>query len=127
MSHQSDNKSNEISDRITNYIVENIRGMDKISMSGIKLSYIIRKVGHFVEYMVLGMLVYVVSNKIDIPKQNKILCCVLFCVLFAVADEIHQAYIPGREAKIVDVFIDMLGSVFGVMTLKLILRDKFRS
>ena len=27
----------------------------------------------------------------------------------AIADEIHQAYVPGRNASVVDVFLDMVG------------------
>ena len=29
----------------------------------------------------------------------------------AIADEIHQAYIPGRNASVLDVFLDMVGIV----------------
>jgi VanZ family protein len=37
-----------------------------------------------------------------------------------VADEIHQAYIPSRDASIVDVFLDLIGiSLVIIITKKL--------
>ena len=33
----------------------------------------------------------------------------LIATMIGVADEIHQAYIPGRNASVVDVFLDMVG------------------
>ena len=33
----------------------------------------------------------------------------LIATMIGVADEIHQAYIPGRNASVVDVFLDVVG------------------
>jgi len=30
-------------------------------------------------------------------------------LIVAIADEIHQAYVPGRDASVTDVFLDMVG------------------
>ena len=35
-------------------------------------------------------------------------------VIYAVTDEIHQIFVPGREGKISDVVIDSSGSFFGI-------------
>jgi VanZ family protein len=42
----------------------------------------------------------------------------LIALVIAVADEIHQAYIPSREASITDVFLDIVGIVFCVLMIK---------
>ena len=36
-------------------------------------------------------------------------------LVVAIADEIHQAYIPGREAAITDVLLDLLGISFALL------------
>jgi hypothetical protein len=33
----------------------------------------------------------------------------LIALVVAIADEIHQAYVPGRHASIIDVFLDTIG------------------
>ena len=38
------------------------------------------------------------------------ICCVL---LFAMSDEFHQSFVPGRGASLIDVGIDLLGGVIG--------------
>jgi VanZ family protein len=32
--------------------------------------------------------------------------------MVAIADEIHQAYVPGRDASITDVLLDLVGITF---------------
>lgn len=36
---------------------------------------------------------------------------VLFCILYGVMDEIHQSFIPGRTASVIDVLVDATGAV----------------
>jgi VanZ family protein len=33
-------------------------------------------------------------------------------LMVAIADEIHQAYVPGRDASITDVLLDLVGITF---------------
>ncbi len=42
----------------------------------------------------------------------------LIALVVAVADEIHQAYIPSREASTTDVFLDIVGIVLCILVLK---------
>ena len=41
--------------------------------------------------------------------SSRFLIVGLIATMIGVADEIHQAYIPGRNASVVDVFLDMVG------------------
>lgn len=120
-SHQPADKSNEISRGISNSIVENFNGVDKIDVNiNIRyLNHFIRKFSHFGEYTILGILMYLASTKSNIPKKNKVAWCVLLCVFYAIADEIHQAFIPGRGPKVFDVIIDTGGSMLGILIAKL--------
>jgi len=42
----------------------------------------------------------------------------------AIADEIHQAYIPGRDASIPDVFLDMVGIILIMLLIMLYYKKK---
>ena len=38
----------------------------------------------------------------------------LVCVLYAISDEVHQLFVPGRGAQVKDVLIDSAGAIVGV-------------
>lgn len=47
-------------------------------------------------------------------KASGISLTVSLSMLFALSDEIHQLFVPGRAFQVVDLVIDFLGSLFGV-------------
>jgi hypothetical protein len=57
---------------------------------------------------------------------NPINCIIpgLIAFIVAIADEIHQAYIPGRNASITDVLLDVVGIVLAVIVIHQIRRKK---
>ena len=106
---ESTNQSNFIVNIITNiFKIENIE----------VLSFIIRKLAHFTEYLILGFLTINMLNKNDISK--KYLISILICIIYATSDEIHQIFVPGRACQIRDILIDSIGSITGVYLYKLI-------
>ena len=106
---ESTNQSNFIVNIITNiFKIENIE----------LLSFIIRKLAHFTEYLILGFLTINMLNKNDISK--KYLLSILICIIYATSDEIHQIFVPGRAYQIRDILIDSMGSITGVYLYKLI-------
>jgi VanZ family protein len=42
-------------------------------------------------------------------SRNHLFVAALFALIVAIADEIHQAYVPGRDASLTDVLLDMAG------------------
>ncbi len=36
---------------------------------------------------------------------------ILFCLLYAISDEFHQSFIPGREPDVMDIVADMFGAI----------------
>ena len=48
-------------------------------------------------------------------KQNniKLYIGLLVSILYAISDEIHQLFIPGRSCQITDICIDTLGILIG--------------
>ena len=41
-------------------------------------------------------------------------------MLFAVSDEIHQSFVPGRTASFMDIGLDLIGILFGLWVFKLL-------
>ena len=106
---ESTNQSNFIVNIITNiFKIENIE----------LLSFIIRKLAHFTEYLILGLLVANMFTKNNI--NNLYLISIILCIIYATSDEIHQIFVPGRACQIRDVLIDSIGSITGVYLYKLI-------
>ena len=48
-----------------------------------------------------------------------------FGILYAILDEFHQSFSPGRTPKITDVYIDTLGIVLGIL-LVLLMRGIYK-
>jgi VanZ family protein len=73
------------------------------------------KLFHPIEYMTLGIFLSVAWHHFSKQKRPffVILCVLISGVLFAVSDEIHQAFIPGRRARIADVLIDSVSVALG--------------
>lgn len=83
-------------------------GIDISSIFGQLANFIIRKSAHFIEYMILALLVFnVLIMYFDI--NNVIIIGILFVFIYACSDEIHQLFVPGREGAIRDVIIDTCG------------------
>lgn len=101
--------STKQSDGIVNKIAKIIHYEGNVD----NLRYVIRKCAHFTEYFILGILVI---NACKYNNTKDILVLSIFiCMLYACSDEIHQLFIEGRSCKLIDVFIDTLGSSFGIL------------
>ena len=99
----------------SNFIVDIITSIINIKDIGL-LSLIIRKLAHFIEYFILGVLVINFITRYD----KKIIIAILLCIIYATSDEIHQIFVPGRSCQIIDIMIDSLGSIMGIYLYKLI-------
>ena len=122
MSNQPADISNKQSDLAINLF--SIRGIDLNNHLGEIASFVVRKAAHFTEYFILYCFsIAVCKHYVDI-KKARIYC--LFIVLgYAISDEIHQYFIPGREMAIRDVAIDFSGGVLGFIVNIVIYKIKF--
>lgn len=73
---------------------------------GFNLEFILRKIAHLSFFGMLGLLFYW-NLKEQKYRYVKSWICV---AAFAFLDEVHQAFIIGRDGRIVDVAIDSLGA-----------------
>jgi VanZ family protein len=49
------------------------------------------------------------THSTDLTYSIRFLAVGLVATMVGIADEIHQAYVPGRNASVVDVFLDVVG------------------
>ncbi|MCK9443955.1 MAG: VanZ family protein [Tissierellaceae bacterium] len=114
-SHQPREDSNKLSTNITEVIVEIIE--NKTSNRDINIrsfNHMLRKNAHFFLYLVLGILVTNALRNSQLRGYKLICLALLICILYAISDEIHQLFVPGRGGQVGDVFIDGTGSVIGI-------------
>ena len=83
------------------------------------LHHFIRKAAHFIEYAVLGILVFIAIH-IEPLLQNQTLNFILFWILPASLDETIQVFVPDRNGCITDVLLDMCGFLTGSILIYLI-------
>lgn len=74
----------------------------------------IRKFAHFINYMIPGIIITLVLKKKELGNKKKFLFSLLFCIIIASLDEYYQSFIPGRGARLKDVFIDSFGALVGI-------------
>lgn len=60
------------------------------------------KIYHFVVYAVYGLTLILAVRTFHLPPRKAILIAVLFGLVFAATDELHQYYVPGRSADVID-------------------------
>lgn len=83
---------------------------------------IIRKIAHLSEYALGAILVYSLMLTFKLNAKIQFLCSWLFIVLYAITDEVHQLFIPGRSGRAVDVFIDSIGALIGMCVILFIIK-----
>lgn len=125
-SNQKAVESSKLSDGL---ILRSVRIIEKINHKQYsdeeilkRFIYPVRKLAHVTIYFILGFLVYLYIK--DLKIDNKIIISILICVLYATSDEIHQLFILGRSGEVKDVLIDTLGSVLGILFLKILKSNK---
>lgn len=74
----------------------------------------VRKMAHYLIYLILGFLVLNLVKEYNLTFKEIIIASLLICILYAVSDEVHQTFVPGRAGMLVDVCIDTLGSISGM-------------
>lgn len=78
------------------------------------LEFLLRKVAHFTEYFILSFIFYRAMIVSGSRIKKSIIVTVIFCFLYAVSDEIHQLFVPGRVFAVRDIIIDTSGALLGM-------------
>ena len=79
----------------------------------------VRKTAHFLEYSLLGALTLLAAKA---WLRGKTLFssrypwgALFWCIIYAISDELHQYFVPGRACKVQDMILDSFGAAFGIL------------
>ena len=109
----SSKTSSGITQKIAEFIayITNSGNVEEITLAIHKL---IRKTAHFTLFFLLALSV---ANSVfwlfRTEKLKLFISTSVFCLFYAITDEIHQMFVPGRAAMIKDVIIDLTGAMIG--------------
>lgn len=127
LSSQLREESNKLSKGITEIVIERVeKVLPKYDFDVNRFNHIIRKNAHFFVYLILGVLVLNAMRRIGVSRFKGIILTLLICILYAISDEIHQAYVPGRGPQAKDVLIDSCGYILGICIYCMVSRIKNR-
>jgi len=108
---QSAHLSTGIKNELLAVLMYFMPGIENIELRS--LDFYIRKNAHFIAYFILGVLTLFALVQSAAKKPANL--ALLFCILYAMSDEFHQLFIPGRSGQFRDVLIDGAGAVLGVL------------
>ena len=116
LSAQVAEESSNLSEGITDRIVETIdrlHGVD-LGLNFDAANHIIRKNAHFFIYLVLGVLVLNALISSGLKGSRAMFFALMISIVYAVSDEVHQLFVPGRGGQFKDVVIDSCGAALGI-------------
>ena len=114
------NKNGEASGDMSSKLIKNVVVIftnieeDSKEMQDIvnKYSFLVRKSAHFFEYFVLAILTVNMFSSFGI-RRNICFYASIFCIIYAITDEVHQLFIDSRSGQISDVILDSSASIIG--------------
>lgn len=80
------------------------------------LHTLLRKTGHFSEYLILGILSMITVQQTEL--RYKRWTGLGFCLLVASVDETIQLFVSGRSGQVSDVLLDFVGALCGILLIK---------
>lgn len=118
LSAQPTEQTNKLSIGVTERIMSTEAAIDidtsDTSNPIVQWNAVLRKIAHFSLFLLLGVLVSYALRISGMKGYKVYLFAALFCILYAGSDELHQMFVPGRNARIFDVLIDTAGAFVGI-------------
>lgn len=113
-SHQPSDDSAQFSGEILK-LIESVAEFLRIPTDRLDLHLLVRKTAHFAEFAVLGFLLFLAKY----PGSGNTARTGVFAqsvgMGYAVTDEIHQIFVPGRSCQVKDMLIDSSGVLLAVL------------
>lgn len=86
-------------------------------------SYLRLVAAHMAEYAILAVLAYWAFKTFErLSLRGLWMSVLVFIAMYAVSDEFHQSFTPGRAPSVEDVIFDTLGGVAGLVFAELLSR-----
>ena len=116
-SNQQGDKSSNTSRKVTTAVVQAISDKSVEENENIieQLDKVVRKLAHYSIYTLGGILIINYAYTTDKNIKQKIVYSIAFGAFYAITDELHQFFVSNRSARILDVGIDTLGVMTGIL------------
>lgn len=126
-SNQIADDSSKLSGGITRAILDFFHILEgKTIEEQAMIETVVRKLAHFSIYTLGGILILLHVNLYKIKANKKVIITWLLGTIYAITDEIHQLFVPGRSGEIRDVCIDSLGIITGILIILIIFKCRER-
>lgn len=107
-----------VTERLIKLFVRDFDSLSQSERNGLvdRFEHGVRKLAHFCEYAALGFVLTLCLfelSKLGGRARLIILCSIAICCVYAITDEVHQLFVPGRTARVTDVLIDTAGAALG--------------
>ena len=116
-SSQDGGESSGLSRKVVEFFVKDPDLVNKIEPYA-------RKIAHFSEYGLGGILFISLFSTYNWTDRRKITTSILLGAWYAIMDELYQLMIPGRSGALKDVYIDSLGIATGVIGMLIVIKIK---
>ncbi len=125
-SNQNGVQSSGVSRKVTKILTNNIKKVQAMSKEEKEIfmnnaEKIIRKLAHFSIYTVVGFLMMALMSTYNAKTIIRVSISFGIGVIYAISDEIHQYFIPGRSGRVFDVMIDSFGVLTGICIIMIIM------
>ena len=112
-----------VSDLESGFIVSRLAGWLQTDVN--LISFVVRKSAHFTEFLLLGVSLFLTVR--DLLKRASFWVSWVIGAAYAVSDEVHQHFVPGRSCEVRDMIIDICGMLTGVAICWWVARKKQNS
>ena len=114
-SSQDGGESSGLSRKVVEFFVKDPDLVNKIEPYA-------RKIAHFSEYGLGGILFISLFSTYNWTDRRKITTSILLGAWYAIMDELYQLMIPGRSGALKDVYIDSLEIATGVIGMLIVIK-----
>ncbi|MCF0124434.1 MAG: VanZ family protein [Clostridia bacterium] len=124
-SNQGGKETSGVSKKVSRIIIEIFNknaSIEKKEQMIKTINPVIRKLAHISIYTVVGMLLMSFVYTYEMKEKTRVNTSVIIGFIYACSDEIHQSFIPGRNASFIDALIDTFGVVLGVIIIAICMK-----
>ncbi|HLN18988.1 MAG TPA: VanZ family protein, partial [Patescibacteria group bacterium] len=85
----------------------------KMDSGSVTAEVIVRKIAHLAEFSMLLWLVWrIFYHSWNLINRDALVIALIITLLYAISDEFHQTFVPGRSGQFIDVVFDFLSALF---------------
>lgn len=89
------------------------------------MTFLVRKSAHITAYFILGVLIFNIIGDYKLKPRYVIFISIGLVSLYAISDEFHQSFVPGRSWELRDVLIDTTAGIVGICLIYLLCKIRY--